>query len=58
VPVGRVATSASICVAGASSIAIYVGSEEATDDEIISVVPITGAAVASITRTIEVVAKD
>jgi hypothetical protein len=57
-PVGRVATSASIRVARASSVAIYGGSEEVTDDEIILVVPITGAAVASITGTVKVVAKD
>jgi hypothetical protein len=58
VPIGRVATSASVYVTGASSVAICGGLEEATDDRIISVVPVTGAAVASITGTTEVVAKD
>jgi hypothetical protein len=58
VPIGRVATSASICVAGASSVAICGGSEEATDGGIVSVVPVTGAPVASVTGIAEVVAKD
>jgi hypothetical protein len=58
VPIGRVATSASVCVTGASSVAIYGGSEEATNNKIISVVPATGAAITSIIGTVEVVAKD